>query len=208
MKVKVFIENPVRDYANITSQKQAERYVARGRAKFVPPPRNFDLAIRFTTVLQIVIIGYMLWAEFEIAQLRTSSREVQLAQRNTIVETELLNSLIEAENGERGYILTKRQENLRRFYNGLENAKTNLDLLEELLTSPSDMVTMDRLKRAVYAKLIDMEATVQREALSRSPDGGNPISDNDVNLMLNIRDMLDQLRAKERARRSKAIFGN
>jgi len=162
----------------------------------------------FTTVLQIVIIGYILWAGFEIAQLRTSSREVQLAQRNTIVETELLNSIIEAENGERGYILTKRQENLRRFYNGVENAKTNLGLLEELLTSPSDVVTVERLKRAVYAKLTDMEATVQREALSRSPDDGNPISDNDVNLMLNIRDMLDQLRAKERARRSKAIFGN
>jgi CHASE3 domain sensor protein len=83
---------------------------------------------------------------------------------------ELVKSLLEAETGQRGYLLTERPEYLKPYEKGLSDSQAELDWLNAYYAKhPKADATMAEITRESEAKLTEMATTLQL----RQRSGGN-----------------------------------
>jgi len=93
----------------------------------------------------------------------SSAENRRLAQHSIAVmqSAEALLSLTQdAETGQRGYILTRRQQYLGPYQSAMVKIPPAFDTLRGLLTSPAETPDADRLRDAIHTKLFELQKTI------------------------------------------------
>ena len=93
----------------------------------------------------------------------SSAQNRKLAQHSIAVmqSAEALLSLVQdAETGQRGFILTRRQQYLGPFQAAIVQIPPAFDALRSLLTGPAESADADRLRDSIHTKLFELEKTV------------------------------------------------
>jgi diguanylate cyclase (GGDEF)-like protein/PAS domain S-box-containing protein len=122
--------------------------------------RLFSIA----TCTLLVLIGLLVGSFLQIFADRAA------VARTTRVQGQLLalgEDVLDAESGQRGYLLTQNDEYLSHFHSGAHDARRRLVELHELITEPDLQQQLARLDPVVNAKLAELADTVRLTANGR-----------------------------------------
>jgi CHASE3 domain sensor protein len=154
----------------------------------------FSLVVGFVLAAGTAILSTVSTREVAAASIRSSDTQDTLLQIN-----QLLASLVDAETGQRGYILT----GLESYLEPYTRAGTRLDMQLARLTrrfenTPTQQATLDQIKRLVDEKKSEMKRTIE---LRRSNAPGSALhlvdSGAGLNTMNAIRDAVHKLEENE-----------
>ncbi len=123
----------------------------------------------FGPALIVVLFGAL--AYWGGVRERASRRAVDDSHRVIETSQRLLIRLVDAETGERGYLLTGSEAYLQPYHDAEQDVETHLANLRRMtLDSPVQQASLDSLELLVEAKFREMETTV--ELRRAGPDGG------------------------------------
>jgi signal transduction histidine kinase len=120
-----------------------------------------------------------------------------LAVRDQMIH--ILNDVQGAETGQRGYLLTGREEYLAPYDSALQSLPPALDRMADLIgDDPEEQAALTELRRLVTAKLGEVRSTVEARKAG-NPDAALAIvnSDNGLRLMDDIRQRVSTMQAEE-----------
>lgn len=177
---------------------------------FSPSPRSELSAGRYTLLdpailgllLAIVVLGVGGFAGYGSAR-HMVENEKQVAHTHQVINAleTFLSTLKDAETGQRGFILTEKDEYLEPYYDGVRRVTGQLDQLKELVSdNPEQMVQVLELKGVTERKLMELERSI---ALARQKERAQALalvrSDSGQVLMAGIRRSVSDLQNEERA---------
>jgi PAS domain S-box-containing protein len=112
---------------------------------------------------------------------------------------QLLSSLVDAETGQRGYLLTEKAEYLEPYHVARRQLYDRIVAVRRYRPFPS--VAIDRLESGCYAKIAELEETVRMAQAGRRADAINVLhTDHGKRIMDEIRRMIATLRTGEEIR--------
>lgn len=121
--------------------------------------RTMAVSLPFALLAALVLIGIN-----EVGHMRSQQAVEEMSQgqqtRNAV--NRLLQSMLDAETGQRGYLLTGNESYLEPYDKAVVTVQTNLDeLRNRYLHSPEDLQQFALLSRAVSRKLAEMELSLR-----------------------------------------------
>ena len=148
-----------------------------------------------TTVLAALIVAVVFWLDA-----RNKSDDEWVVHSLAIREqlTRVLSLVQSAETGQRGYLLTGRDDYLAPYDQAVEQVAASLDRLSHLVDNEQRQQQVMELRRLVSAKLAELHATVeQRQAGHTEAALAMVNSDDGLRLMQDIRDRIAALQTAE-----------
>ncbi len=156
-------------------------------------PLNRTLVV--TTVLAAAIVAVVFWL-----YARNKSDDQWVVQSLAIREqlTRVLSLVQSAETGQRGYLLTGRDDYLAPYDQAVEQVAASLDRLSHLVDNEQRQQQVMELRRLVSAKLAELRSTVEeREAGHTEAALATVNSDAGLRLMQDIRDRIAAIQTAE-----------
>src|SRR5438128_1464372 len=136
----------------------------------LPSNRNrISLGIAAVVLLLIVGLSYRQWTQYTVANAQT-------AQTREILESvdRLLLALVDAETGQRGFLLTGENRYLAPYNHAVQAIPADLAKLNGLLASrPAELANVSRLKNLIDQKLSELRQTISL----RQTQGATPALD-------------------------------
>lgn len=127
--------------------------------RWLPKVRKMALSLPMALLAAIVLVGIN-----ETGRMRSQDAVDQMAQGQTTradVNT-LLQSMLDAETGQRGYLLTGNETYLQPYDKAISTVQTNMDRLRnQFMGSPDDMQEFALLSRQMSRKLAEMELSLR-----------------------------------------------
>lgn len=127
--------------------------------RWLPKVRKMALSLPMALLAAIVLVGIN-----ETGHMRSQDAVDQMAQGQTTradVNT-LLQSMLDAETGQRGYLLTGNETYLQPYDKAISTVQTNMDRLRnQFMSSPDDMQEFALLSRQMSRKLAEMELSLR-----------------------------------------------
>lgn len=154
--------------------------------------RALVFALALTTLVAIAYLSNRAWQDYV-----ESRTEGQAASQATRVNERLLGWVRDAETGQRGYLLTGRNEYLLPYRQALAEIPTDLDQLRGLLTSyPQQAARVGRLNELIGDKLAELRTAIEaRDAKGAAAALSIMESDRGKRLMDDIRSVSQQIEA-------------
>jgi len=154
----------------------------------------------------MLVVGTALLSAFSTRDVAVSGMRIGHVQTTLLQINQLLATLIDAETGQRGYILTGLEKYLAPYDGADERVRTQLaELRLGLADSPEQLATLDRIEKLAGAKLAEMARSI---ALRSDNIGSalNVIGSNEglvtMNALRSELDLLEQHELAELNRRS------
>lgn len=127
--------------------------------RWLPKVRKMALSLPMVLLAAMVLVGIN-----ETGHMRSQHALEQMAQgmatRSDV--NRLLRSMLDAETGQRGYLLTGNEAYLEPYDKAVATVQTNLDRLRnQFMTSPEDMQEFALLSRQISRKLAEMELSLR-----------------------------------------------
>ena len=127
--------------------------------RWLPKVRKMALSLPMALLAAMVLVGIN-----ETGHMRSQHALEQMAQgmatRSDV--NRLLRSMLDAETGQRGYLLTGNEAYLEPYDKAVATVQTNLDRLRnQFMTSPEDMQEFALLSRQISRKLAEMELSLR-----------------------------------------------
>lgn len=112
-----------------------------------------------------------------------------------IMKGDLLDSIVNAESGQRGFLITSNRNYLTPYQNGKTNAKWNLNKLQELTVSdPAQQEMLSTVETLVDKKFSEMQTTIDLHFAGRKDESIALVNTNEgIELMERIRSILQSL---------------
>ncbi len=129
------------------------------------PARALGLNYAQSTLLLVVAGAVMLFllvvSSFKLSS-ETSARADEIAQERLvrIAARQTQIGLLNAESGQRGYLVTGEEPYLEPYYTGVDEVRRGLSDLEQRIVNAEDRARMDSIKSVIEAKLREMDTTV------------------------------------------------
>lgn len=127
--------------------------------RWLPKVRKMALSLPMALLAAMILVGIN-----ETGHMRSQDAVDQMAQGQTIradVNT-LLQSMLDAETGQRGYLLTGNETYLEPYDKAISTVQTNMDhLRNQFMGSPDDMQEFALLSRQISRKLAEMELSLR-----------------------------------------------
>lgn len=135
----------------------------KARRRVVPDiSERFWLILALLVVVLIAVLSYRGWAAFD-----RQNREIKDAQRMLDVTNGLLNALLDAETGQRGYLLTGRDRYLDPYRRAIDMIPAYESSLAQAVRSAPDQATrVEALKPLIRSKLAELQDTIDLRARS------------------------------------------
>ena len=125
--------------------------------KFVIPRMSISMPL---AVLAAAILIFINEASFHESTSATAN--IQEAQRSRTAVNKLLQNMLDAETGQRGYLLTGDPRYLEPYNAAIDETGQNLDSLRVLLTPYKEQLTeLSALSRSISRKMAEMDLTVR-----------------------------------------------
>ena len=127
--------------------------------RWLPKVRQMALSLPMALLAAMVLVGIN-----EVGHMRSQDAVEQLAQGLTTRSdvNKLLQSMLDAETGQRGYLLTGNETYLEPYDKAVATVQTNLDSLRmRLMDAPADMQEFALLSRQISRKLAEMELSLR-----------------------------------------------
>ncbi|HVL43588.1 MAG TPA: CHASE3 domain-containing protein, partial [Acidovorax sp.] len=127
--------------------------------RWLPKVRQMALSLPMALLAAMVLVGIN-----ETGHMRSQDAVEQLAQGLTTRAdvNKLLQSMLDAETGQRGYLLTGNETYLEPYDKAVATVQTNLDRLRtQFMASPNDMQEFALLSRQISRKLAEMELSLR-----------------------------------------------
>ncbi|WP_110960114.1 CHASE3 domain-containing protein [Acidovorax sp. ST3] len=127
--------------------------------RWLPKVRQMALSLPMALLAAMVLVGIN-----ETGHMRSQDAVEQLAQGLTTRSdvNKLLQSMLDAETGQRGYLLTGNETYLEPYDKAVATVQTNLDSLRmQFMASPEDMQEFALLSRQISRKLAEMELSLR-----------------------------------------------
>lgn len=127
--------------------------------RWLPKVRKMALSLPMVLLAAMVLVAIN-----ETGHMRSQHALEQMAQGMAIRSdvNRLLRSMLDAETGQRGYLLTDNEVYLEPYDKAVATVHTNLDRLRnQFMTSPDDMQEFALLSRQVSRKLAEMELSLR-----------------------------------------------
>ncbi|KRB42187.1 MULTISPECIES: CHASE3 domain-containing protein [unclassified Acidovorax] len=127
--------------------------------RWLPKVRQMALSLPMALLAAMVLVGIN-----ETGHMRSQDAVEQLAQGLTTRAdvNKLLQSMLDAETGQRGYLLTGNETYLEPYDKAVATVQTNLDRLRtQFMASPDDMQEFALLSRQISRKLAEMELSLR-----------------------------------------------
>jgi signal transduction histidine kinase len=124
----------------------------------LPKARKMALSLPMALLAAVVLVGIN-----EVGHMRSQNAVTQMAHGQVTHEAlnRLLQSMLDAETGQRGYLLTGNDRYLEPYDKALASVQQDLDnLRNQFLDSPDDMQGLSLLSRQISRKLAEMELSV------------------------------------------------
>ena len=115
------------------------------------------LALPLAIVVVIVTFALLFRDSVLYAEARA---EAQQTERVISATSALLSALTDAETGQRGYLLTGRDEYLQPYNSALGRVRRNMDLLGRTVARPANRARIPRLRQLVEDKLSEVKKTI------------------------------------------------
>ena len=127
--------------------------------RWLPKVRKMAMSLPMALLAAMVLVGIN-----EAGHMRSQDAVEQMARGQTIradVNT-LLQSMLDAETGQRGYLLTGNETYLEPYDKAISTMQTNMDRLRnQFMGSPNDMQEFGLLSRQMSRKLAEMELSLR-----------------------------------------------
>ena len=127
--------------------------------RLLPKVRQMALSLPMALLAAMVLVGIN-----EVGHMRSQDAVEQLAQGLTTRSdvNKLLQSMLDAETGQRGYLLTGNETYLEPYDKAVATVQKNLDRLRmQFMASPEDMQEFALLSRQISRKLAEMELSLR-----------------------------------------------
>ena len=127
--------------------------------RLLPKVRQMALSLPMALLAAMVLVGIN-----EVGHMRSQDAVEQLAQGLTTRSdvNKLLQSMLDAETGQRGYLLTGNETYLEPYDKAVATVQTNLDSLRmRFMDAPADMQEFALLSRQISRKLAEMELSLR-----------------------------------------------
>ena len=127
--------------------------------RLLPKVRQMALSLPMALLAAMVLVGIN-----EVGHMRSQDAVEQLAQGLTTRSdvNKLLQSMLDAETGQRGYLLTGNETYLEPYDKAVATVQTNLASLRmQFMASPEDMQEFALLSRQISRKLAEMELSLR-----------------------------------------------
>ena len=127
--------------------------------RLLPKVRQMALSLPMALLAAMVLVGIN-----EVGHMRSQDAVEQLAQGLTTRSdvNKLLQSMLDAETGQRGYLLTGNETYLEPYDKAVATVQTNLDSLRmQFMGAPADMQEFALLSRQISRKLAEMELSLR-----------------------------------------------
>ena len=127
--------------------------------RWLPKVRQMALSLPMALLAAMVLVGIN-----ETGHMRSQDAVEQLAQGLTTRSdvNKLLQSMLDAETGQRGYLLTGNETYLEPYDKAVATVQKNLDSLRmQFMASPEDMQEFALLSRQISRKLAEMELSLR-----------------------------------------------
>ncbi|TRX02917.1 sensor histidine kinase [Candidatus Methylobacter oryzae] len=131
--------------------------------KTVPPLSTHTITasiwrlVFIISVFLAIFFGLLYWS---VDQIATISRHVE---RTEVIERELhdlLADLLNAETGQRGYLLTLDEDYLEPYYTGITSSNAKLRHLQELITIRDAQNNLERMRPLIQQKSVELDQTI------------------------------------------------
>ena len=158
--------------------------------KFVLPKLASSFPLAVMAAVFLIFIN-----EASFRQSTAAVTSLEQAQQTRIAINKLVRQLLDAETGQRGYLLTGDKRYLEPYDKALKDINQNLGILRQLFMPNQDQFSeFDTMSRHVSRKLAEMELTVRMRAQGND-DGWKFVLTTDVGKeqMDSIRDFSDKL---------------
>ncbi len=129
------------------------------------PPSALGLNYAQSTLLLITAGAVMLFvlvvSSFKLSS-ETGARADEIAQERLvrIAARQMQIGLLNAESGQRGYLVTGEVPYLEPYFEGVDEVRRGLSDMEQRIINAEDRARLDRIKSLIAAKLQEMEMTV------------------------------------------------
>jgi methyl-accepting chemotaxis protein len=153
---------------------------------------SISLGIAAVILLVIVGLSYRQWKQYTVAN-------VQAAQTREVIQSvdKLLLSLVDAETGQRGFLLTGENRYLEPYNQAIQTIPAELAKLNQFLASrPNESSNVSRLKSLVDQKLSELRQTISlRQTQGIAPAVNVVISDQGKTTMDEIRSVCAEIQS-------------
>lgn len=162
---------------------------------------NLSIRIKVTIFFILLILvstlnfGMMIYLE---SRSINSFNEVRKVSENVSTRAELLINLLNAETGQRGFIITGQETYLEPFYYGKDAAREKLKLLKSTLVpiNPKILVPLEQL---VAKKFAELDSTISLKRSGKAEDALTMINENHGKLLMDeIRVLIEELDIAEK----------
>ena len=125
--------------------------------KFVLPKMLVSLPLAVLVAALLIVVNE---AGFQTS--RTAMAQIDKAETTRATINKLLQQMLDAETGQRGYLLTGDERYLEPYNAALADVNQNLDELRSLTsTSPAELAEFSMMSRSMSRKLAEMDLTVR-----------------------------------------------
>ena len=125
--------------------------------KFVLPKMLISLPLAVLVAALLIVVNE---AGFQTS--RTAMAQIDKAETTRATINKLLQQMLDAETGQRGYLLTGDERYLEPYNAALADVNQNLDELRSLTsTSPAELAEFSMMSRSMSRKLAEMDLTVR-----------------------------------------------
>jgi PAS domain S-box-containing protein len=164
--------------------------------------RNLREAIAALVLIVITFLAYRAWTQFHSSNIEAArSREILEAVNG------LLAGLLDAETGQRGFVLTGEERYLEPYEKGVQAIPKGLSTLNILLSKPEN-ADLPRLNRLVDMKLAELRQTIElRRIKGLKPALDVILSDDGKRMMDEIRGICSEIRRREYTNQTDASLG-
>lgn len=125
--------------------------------KFVLPRMSISMPLAILAAAILIFIN-----EASFHESTSATANIQEAQRSRTAVNKLLQNMLDAETGQRGYLLTGDLRYLKPYNEAVEETGQNLDNLRLFLTPYKEQLTeLNMLSRSISEKMAEMDLTVR-----------------------------------------------
>jgi CHASE3 domain sensor protein len=144
--------------------------------------------------------GWNLFVGYEVYESRAVDQYQILAMQTRVISEQALSDLRDAESGQRGFLFTGDERYLKQYFDGSIGVRGHVRTLREYIgSSPRVTAAFDRISPLIDRKLNELENTLAIYKRSGPVAAQRAVMTNEgLNLMSQIKDMFDTMRARQR----------
>lgn len=151
-------------------------------------------------LVAVLCMGWVIYVGFMVYQLRQFSNKVVISQQDRVIEERVHLLFTKAENSERGFLITGKDEYEHDYYSSTDQLNANLrTLVVYLKPNPAQFATLDELSKLIHAKLDEMDANIKLYHSTGKIDITKmAATDTGLKVTRRVEDLINTLTAEER----------